>query len=195
MDGTSGGDYFLMTQETALPVDSSKSKRTTIKAGSENILRWLAMISAGVTKSTQYFLRSRKTEAGVAPAKSDGDHASIVADACEKATATSPTTQESVTTPVTADARPDPIAPIALDQDEIERRRNLVRKLFNDFWNGAHEKPVGFKDRLDQAEDYLNERLAANGEIWQLDATTRTLLGLPARLNSRDNVKNPAARR
>jgi hypothetical protein len=179
--------------ETALPVDSSKSKRTTIKAMAQNILRWLAVISAGATKSTQYFLRSRKTDS-VEPAKSDGDQASIVADACEKAVPTSPTAQESFTTPVTADARPDPIAPIALDQDEIERRRNLVRKLFNDFWNGADEKPVGFTDRLDQAEDYLNERLAANGEIWQLDATTRTLLGLPARLNSRDNGKNPAAR-
>lgn len=177
-----------------MPVDSSRSKRETIKEVAENILRWLAVISAALAKSTRYFLRSRKTDS-VEPAKSDGDQASIVADACEKAVATSPTAQESFTAPVTADARPDPIGPIALDQDEIERRRNLVRKLFNDFWSGAHEKPAGFMARLDQAEDYLNERLAANGEIWQLDATTRTQLGLPARLNSRDNGKNFAARR
>jgi len=37
--------------------------------------------------------------------------------------------------------------------------------LFNDFWNGTSEKPVAFVDRLDQAEDYLNERLAASGEF------------------------------
>jgi murein L,D-transpeptidase YcbB/YkuD len=63
-----------------------------------------------------------------------------------------------------------PDAPIALDQEEIQRRRNLVRTLFNDFWNGAYEKPVAFVDRLAQAEDYLNECLAASGEFWRLDA-------------------------
>jgi hypothetical protein len=36
-------------------------------------------------------------------------------------------------------------------------------------------------DRLDQAEIYLNDRLTACGEYWQLDAKTRKLLGLPAR--------------
>jgi len=39
--------------------------------------------------------------------------------------------------------------------------------------------PAAFVERLDQAEDYLNERLAASGEIWQLDAKTRVMLGLP----------------
>jgi hypothetical protein len=76
-----------------------------------------------------------------------------------------------------------PDAPIALDQEEIQRRRNLVRTLFNDFWNGAYEKPVAFVDRLDQAEDYLNECLAASGEFWRLDAKTRVMLGLPPRSN------------
>jgi len=36
-------------------------------------------------------------------------------------------------------------------------------------------------ERLDQAEDYLNERLTANGEVWRLDAKTRIMLGLPPR--------------
>ena len=72
-----------------------------------------------------------------------------------------------------------PDAPIALDQEEIQRRRNLVRMLFNDFWRGAHDKPAAFVERLNQAEDYLNERLAASGEFWQLDAKTRVMLGLP----------------
>jgi len=35
--------------------------------------------------------------------------------------------------------------------------------------------------RLDQTEDYLNERLTANGEVWRLDAKTRIMLGLPPR--------------
>ena len=67
---------------------------------------------------------------------------------------------------------------------KIERRRNLVRNLFNDFWSGVYEKPAAFAERLDSAEDYLNERLAASGEFWRLDANTRVTLGLPPRSNS-----------
>jgi hypothetical protein len=59
------------------------------------------------------------------------------------------------------------------DQQEIERRRNLVRIFFNDFWSEASNKPAAFVERLDQAEGYLNDRLAANGEGWRLDAKTR----------------------
>jgi hypothetical protein len=70
------------------------------------------------------------------------------------------------------------------DEQEIERRRNLVRTLFNDFWSGAHDKPAAFVERLDQAEEYLNARLAANGEFWRLDANTRAMLGLPRRSSS-----------
>jgi hypothetical protein len=47
-------------------------------------------------------------------------------------------------------------------------------------------KPSAFVERLDQAEDYLNERLAASGEVWRLDATTRAMLGLPPRSSSLD---------
>jgi hypothetical protein len=73
-------------------------------------------------------------------------------------------------------------------------RRNLARTLFNDFWSGVDEKPVAFVERLDRAEDYLNERLAASGEFWRLDANARVTLGLPPRSNSPDNGKNNAAR-
>jgi hypothetical protein len=76
------------------------------------------------------------------------------------------------------------LTPSTPDKQEIERRRDLVRTLFNDFWSGAYEKPVAFVKRLDQAEDYLNERLAATGEFWQLDAKMRVMLGLPPRANS-----------
>ena len=104
------------------------------------------------------------------------------------------------TTPVSTDvdvgpgAGINPVADTVLDQQEIERRRNLARTLFNDFWSGVDEKPVAFVERLDRAEDYLNERLAASGEFWRLDANTRVTLGLPPRSNSPDNGKNNAAR-
>jgi len=74
--------------------------------------------------------------------------------------------------------------PIAIDEAEIQRRRNLVRTFFNDFWTGAYEKPAGFLERLDQAEDYVNNRLTANGEAWRLDSKTRAMLGLPSRVVS-----------
>jgi hypothetical protein len=79
-------------------------------------------------------------------------------------------TTESFTVPITTgvkvdtDAQIDSAAAIVLDQEEIQRRRGLVRTLFNDFWSGAHDKPTTFVERLDQAEDYLNERLAETGE-------------------------------
>jgi hypothetical protein len=69
----------------------------------------------------------------------------------------------------------------------------LVRTLFNDFWSGAHDKPAAFVERLDQAEDYVNERLTACGEFWRLDANTRVMLSLPPRVNSPKNGKNRAA--
>src|SRR5262249_40064553 len=69
------------------------------------------------------------------------------------------------------------------DGQEIQRRRELVRVLFNDFWKGSDEKPVTFVDRLNQAESYLNERLIDRGESWQLDAANRKMLGLPPRAN------------
>src|SRR5262249_3520221 len=66
------------------------------------------------------------------------------------------------------------------NQQEIERRREIVRKFFNDFWRyNTDDKPGTFAERLNRAEGHINERLAARGEAWQLDATTRKQLGLP----------------
>ncbi|HEY6257560.1 MAG TPA: hypothetical protein VIY51_17380, partial [Xanthobacteraceae bacterium] len=65
------------------------------------------------------------------------------------------------------------------NQDEIERRRGLVRRFFNDYWSSVDDKPASFAERLDGAEGYINERVAAGGEPWQLDHATRKQLGLP----------------
>jgi hypothetical protein len=74
------------------------------------------------------------------------------------------------------------------DQQEIKRRRDLVRGLFNDFWSDRNDKPSSFVDRLNEAEGYLNERLTASGECWQLDAEMRQMLGLPARPSARSPI-------
>jgi len=65
------------------------------------------------------------------------------------------------------------------NQQEIERRREIVRQFFNDFWVSAEDKPGTFTERLNRAEGHIDERLAACGETWQLDAASRKQLGLP----------------
>ena len=65
------------------------------------------------------------------------------------------------------------------NQQEIERRREMVRQFFNDFWVSAEDKPGRFAERLNRAKGHINERLAARGETWQLDAASRKQLGLP----------------
>jgi hypothetical protein len=80
-------------------------------------------------------------------------------------------------------ARARNAAPIALERQEIQRRRELVRTFFNDFWDGRDDKPATFSERLDQAETYLNERLVACGETWRFDADARKTLSLPSRSN------------
>ena len=66
-----------------------------------------------------------------------------------------------------------------LDAGEIRRRRDLLRGLFADFWTLDEDKPKTFAERLDLAEGFINDRLAACGEPWRLDRRTREVLGLP----------------
>ena len=79
----------------------------------------------------------------------------------------------------------EPERPIGIDakgspsQQEIDRRRAIVRKFFNDYWASVDDKPASFAARLDGAEGYINERVAAGGEAWRLDPATRKQLGLP----------------
>jgi hypothetical protein len=72
------------------------------------------------------------------------------------------------------------------NRQEIEHRREIVRQFFNDFWMSTDHKPVTFAERLNRAEGYINERLAAYGEAWQLDPATREQLGLPPPKNRLD---------
>jgi hypothetical protein len=67
----------------------------------------------------------------------------------------------------------------SVNEQEIARRREIVRQFFNDFWVSAEDKPRTFAERLDRAEGHINERLAARGETWQLDAASRKQFGLP----------------
>ncbi len=150
-----------------------------------NILQRLAGIAAAFTKLSDIFSRAPPPVSHVAAesrAESAAEGAGAVAAATEITTAT-PTATSAVAhdAKIVQDGRVADVASISPDQQEIQRRRELVRVLFNDFWSGRDDKPATFADRLDQAEIYLNDRLTACGEYWQLDAKTRKLLGLPAR--------------
>jgi hypothetical protein len=169
----------------------------------EPILRWLAEVVAVVIQPIGYFSRPTYPASSDVTAEKRAD--SIVEGAQAVVTVTEdavarPTPVKSFTVPVTADvmvdsdAQTNRAAHIVLDDQEIQRRRDLVRAFFNDFWSGSDDKPAAFVDRLDQAESYVNERLTAGGEFWRLDAETRVMLGLPPRANSPNNGKNGAAR-
>jgi hypothetical protein len=165
---------------------------------------WLAEVVAAVIQPIRYFSRpTHPASLDVTAEKcSEGvvEGAQAIVTATEDAVAR-PTTVKSFTAPITTDVMVDPdaqtnrAAHIVLDDQEIRRRRDLVRVLFNDFWSGSYDKPAAFADRLDQAEPYVNERLTASGEFWRLDAETRLMLGLPPRSNSPDKRKDRAARR
>ena len=169
----------------------------------EPILRWLAEVFAAVIQPIRYFSRPPHPASldVTAEKRSEGvvGEAQAVVAATEDAVAR-PTTVKSFTDPITTEVMVDPdaqtnrTAHTILDDHEIQRRRDLVRTLFNDFWREAHDKPAAFVERLDQAEDYVNERLTASGEFWRLDAETRLTLGLPPRSNSPDKRKDRTAR-
>jgi len=150
-----------------------------------NILHWLAGITAAFTKLSDIFSRAPPPVSEVAAesrAESTPEGAGTVAAATEIMTAT-PTATSAVArdAKIIQDGQVTDVTSISPHQQEIQRRRELVRVLFNDFWSGRDDKPATFADRLDQAEVYLNDRLTACGEYWQLDAKARKLLGLPAR--------------
>ena len=149
------------------------------------ILQWLAGIAAAFTKLSDIFSRappsvSEVTAQSRAESAAEGVGAAAIATEITTAPATA-TSAVARDAKIVQDGQVADVASISPDQQEIQRRRELVRVLFNDFWSRRDDKPATFADRLDQAEIYLNDRLTACGEYWQLDAKTRKLLGLPAR--------------
>lgn len=158
---------------------SSRSKLVTTEGVVPSILRWSAEIGAAAQRLTKHFLWLRHPASGEKLVETD--------DVAAGAVATAPVSADVDVGPGTGI---NPVADTVLDRQEIERRRNLVRTLFNDFWSGVYEKPAAFVERLNQAEDYVNERLAASGEFWQLDAKTRVMLGLPPTKSSA-NFRRP----
>ena len=152
---------------------SRRSKLVTTRGVVANILRWFTEICAAAHKLTKHVLRLRHPASAERRTESD--------DVVAGAVATAPVTTDMN---VGLGAGINGVADNVLDQQEIERRRNLVRTLFNDFRSEAHDKPAAFVERLDQAEDYVNERLTACGEFWRLDTNTRVMPGLPPRANS-----------
>jgi hypothetical protein len=153
----------------------------------EKILRWFAPIIAAFKKPAKRVLQPTVSDTA-AETRADGGGqaaAAALAKVADPPTATATRIDASAADARMGEGAPfSHVAAIPTDRQEIERRRELVRALFNDFWSGSEDKPAAFVDRLDQAEAYLNERLAACGERWQLDVETRKVLGLPARSNS-----------
>jgi hypothetical protein len=173
-----------------MPIDSADTTRlksdTATDIG-EKVLRWFAQIGAVVIKPIKYFLRTRYPASDDKRAQSTLEEAGTIAAAIENAAFTATksfTIAVNAEVKVDAEGQIDSAASTVPDQEEIQRRRDLVRTLFNDFWSEAHDKPAAFVERLDQAEDYVNERLTACGEFWRLDTNTRVMLGLPPRANS-----------
>ena len=65
-------------------------------------------------------------------------------------------------------------------QQEVDRRRGIVRAFFNDYWSSVDDKPASFAERLDLAEGYINERVAAGGEAWRLRSRNPQAIGTAA---------------
>lgn len=152
-------------------MESSRSLLGSARILLESIWRWVIGIRAPIVTASCEPL---------------GEETVAVADPTTEVVVTHPATEAvaNQTTEIRPETQIKSAIPGAIDEGEIQRRRNLVRTFFNEFWSGAYEKPTGFLERLDQAEDYLNHRLTANGEAWRLDSETRAMLGLPSRVDS-----------
>jgi hypothetical protein len=177
----------LTEARTVDPAQSSRRKLGITRRVVEPILRWLVEVVAAIIQPIRYSSRPTHPASSDVTAEKRADGVVEGAQAVVTATADAiarPTTVKSFTAPVTADvivvpdAQTNRAAHIVLDDQEIQRRRDLVRAFFNDFWSGSDDKPAAFVDRLDQAEPYVNERLTAGGEFWRLDAETRLKQGV-----------------
>jgi hypothetical protein len=171
-----------------------------MRSAPEKVFRWVAGIVVALKRTTE-----RSSPKALPPSDTvvqSGDSRALAAEREDVATeshAAALTGAVLETPSVAVDATIDQVVQldhgaVPPDDQEIQRRRDLVRALFNDFWSESENKPASFAARLDQAEGYLNERLTACGEFWRLDAKTRQLLGLPPSSHSPDGA-NGAFRR
>jgi hypothetical protein len=181
------------------PCSIARGVLRTMSGTVENIFRWFAGIGTAFKKPIEPTRRSTSDIAAESCAESGAEEAIAVAATTDNSVET-PSTTATFSNPVAADAKIGQdiqvscVVPIRPDEREIQRRRDLVRTLFNDFWNGRDDKPGAFVDRLDQAEACLNEQLTACGEVWQLDGNTRKMLSLPPRSDSRHKGNGAAHR-
>jgi hypothetical protein len=128
-------EALIMTvRMLADPMQSSGSKLGSMRAVVESILRMFAACTA-VIKPTRY---SPQAAADVDDQRADG---AVEESAAVANSTTARAFDVLITTDVKVDAEGqiNSAVPIALDQEKIQRRRNLVRKFFNDFWGGSHE--------------------------------------------------------
>jgi hypothetical protein len=141
---------------------------------------------SGWIKSAVAFIKTPTSprEAGSHPdAPREIDRSTVAEDVSSDGIEIQPEAQINVEPEIRIDIEPE--SPISVDStgspnsQEIDRRRAIVRKFFNDYWASIDDKPASFAARLDGAEGYINERVAAGGEAWRLDPATRKQLGLP----------------
>jgi hypothetical protein len=171
-----------MKARMASELAQSRTKVVTTGGVVSKILKLLAAIGA----VANHFVRPRHPSSAQGPAAGAALGVSVATDVTVEPNPEIKPIPDAEINPIT-NAGIRSIADGVPEQQEIERRRNVIRMLFNDFWNGIHDKPAAFVDRLDQAEDYVNERLAANGEFWRLNDKTRRMLCLPRRSNTTDS--------
>jgi hypothetical protein len=183
---TIGGGQMVEARMSNDLARSSRPKGGNATGGAKNLFHSLSEIGATLIK---YFWwpHSASNWRERVPVQAP-PVATAVEDAVVKASVTKtfppPVTADVIIDPDTHETQTNRVARIVPDDQEVQRRRDLVRGLFNDFWSGSYDKPAAFADRLAQAEPYINERLTACGEFWRLDAETRITLGLPPTKNS-----------
>jgi len=166
------------------PSESGASKPSVIRGALRKILRWFGQNPGPLDRRSEQV--SLQVNAAGATTEGCEEWAAAEAEAVvAERTAHQPTILSNLTSSDAVESHDNQIHRVDLgpDKQEVQRRRDLIRTLFNDFWSAFDEKPSSFAARLDQAETYLNERLAACGETWTLDAGTRQVLGLPPRSN------------
>src|SRR5262249_1927479 len=135
-----------------------RAKAVTTVGVAANIFRWFVRLGA----AAKHILRPTDPACPKAPAEG------AVSPQADN-TDSNPPTAESFAAPLTASVNDDRdsgikgLTPSIPDKQEIERRRDLVRTLFNDFWGGAYEKPITFVERRAPGGGYLDEPLEGNG--------------------------------